>query len=67
VLTNPFNFNDLYHRFADSWRVSGEASMLSVCSGGKPAEVGIPERTFYAKDLGQVSAKKRKESARQRA
>jgi len=51
VLTNPFNFNDLYHRFADSWRVSGEASMLSVCSGGKPAEVGIPERTFYAKDL----------------
>jgi len=51
VLTNPFNFDDLYHRFADSWRVSGEASMLSVCSGGKPAEVGIPERTFYAKDL----------------
>jgi hypothetical protein len=51
VLTNPFNFKDLYHRFADSWRVSGEGSMLSVCSGGKPPEVGIPERTFYAKDL----------------
>jgi len=24
VLTNPFNFNDLYHRFADSWRVSAK-------------------------------------------
>jgi hypothetical protein len=51
VLTNPFNFNDLYHRFADSWRVSGETSMLSVCNGGKPVEVRIPERTFYAQDL----------------
>jgi hypothetical protein len=51
VLTNPFNFNDLYHRFADSWRVSGEASMLSVCNPGKTIEVSIPKRTFYAKDL----------------
>jgi hypothetical protein len=51
VLTNPFNFNDLYHRFADSWRVSGEASMLSVCNTGKPIEVGIPKRPFYAQDL----------------
>lgn len=51
VLTNPFNFNDLYHRFADGWRVSGEASMLSVCNPGKVVEVGIPERPFYAKDL----------------
>ena len=51
VLTNPFNFNDLYHRFADSWRVSGETSMLSVCNAGKTIEVGIPTRTFYAKDL----------------
>src|SRR6266852_3046932 len=33
ALTNAFSFNDLYHRFADSWRVSGEASMLSVCGG----------------------------------
>ena len=51
VLTNPFNFNDLYHRFADSWRVSGDASMLSVCNGERPIEVGIPRRTFYANDL----------------
>jgi hypothetical protein len=51
VLTNPFNFNDLYHRFADSWRVSGETSMLSVCNPGKTIEVAIPKRTFYARDL----------------
>ena len=51
VLTNPFSFNDLYHRFADSWRVSGEASMLSVCNTRKVVEVGIPKRPFYAKDL----------------
>ena len=53
VLTNPFNFNDLYHRFADSWRVSGEGSMLSVCNTGKSIEVGIPKRPFYATDLEQ--------------
>jgi hypothetical protein len=51
VLTNPFNFNDLYHRFADSWRVSGEASMLSACNAERIIEVAIPKRAFYAKDL----------------
>ena len=50
VLTNPFNFDDLYHQFADSWRVSGEASMLSACNA-EVVEVGIPKRPFYAKDL----------------
>ena len=50
VLTNPFSFNDLYQRFADSWRVSGEASILSVCNAER-VEVGIPKQPFYAKDL----------------
>jgi hypothetical protein len=49
VLTNPFNSDELYHRFADSWRVSGEASMLSACSGR--VEAGAPTQTFYAGDL----------------
>jgi hypothetical protein len=49
VLTNPFNFEQLYHRFADSWRVSGDASMLSVC--GTEPEVGAPKQVFYATDL----------------
>ena len=51
VLTNPFSFDDLYHRFADSWRVSGDASMLSACNAEEVIEVGIPKRPFYAKDL----------------
>jgi hypothetical protein len=49
VLTSPFNFDELYHRFADSWRVSGDESMLSVCS--REFERGAPRRTFYASDL----------------
>ena len=51
VLTNAFNFDDLYHRFTDSWRVSARDSMLSVCNGGGAIESGAPARTFYAIDL----------------
>ena len=51
VLTNPFNFDELYHRFANSWRVSAEASMLSVCDAGKAIERGTPQRLFFANDL----------------
>jgi hypothetical protein len=51
VLTNPFNFAELYGRFADSWRVSPRESMLSVCNGGGNIEVGAPTRAFYATDL----------------
>jgi hypothetical protein len=49
VLTNPFPFADLYHRYADSWRVPRGESLLSVC--GKDLEPGIPGRPFYASDL----------------
>jgi hypothetical protein len=49
VLTSPFRFDDLYHRFADSWRVSGETSMLSVC--GRSLEASAPQRAFFASDL----------------
>src|SRR5262249_53781726 len=52
VLTNPFAFEDVYHRYADSWRV-GKDSLLSVCDGGGVVERGIPARTFYARDLAQ--------------
>ena len=50
VLTNPFNFNEFYGRFADSWRVAPEDSMLSVC-GGRETERAAPNRVFYAADL----------------
>jgi uncharacterized Zn-binding protein involved in type VI secretion len=49
VLTNPFNFDELYHRYADSWRVSGDASMLSACGGR--FESGAPTQAFFAGDL----------------
>ena len=49
VLTNPFNFDDLYRRYAESWRVAADQSMLSVCN--REFERGTPRRTFYAADL----------------
>lgn len=51
VLTNPFNFDELYHRFADSWRVSAQESMLSVCNAEREIERGAPKQAFFAKDL----------------
>jgi hypothetical protein len=51
VLTNPFSFDDLYHRFADSWRVGEKDSLLAVCNVERAIERGIPSRPFYAKDL----------------
>lgn len=50
VLTNPFSFEDLYHRYGDSWRVRSEESLLSVCEDQNPQH-GNPRRPFYARDL----------------
>jgi len=50
VLTNAFSFEDLYHRFGESWRVAPGESLLSVC-GDRNVERGNPRRPFYAKDL----------------
>jgi hypothetical protein len=49
VLTNPFPFEDLYHNYADSWRVASGESLLSCCGG--EIERGIPTKPFYANDL----------------
>ena len=57
VLTSPFAFNDLYHRYADSWRVPAQESLLSVC-GDQELETGIPKKSFYAKDLDPKVAKR---------
>jgi hypothetical protein len=51
VLTNAFNFEELYHRYADSWRVSAEKSLLSVCNADTEIEGRTPTHAFYAKDL----------------
>ena len=50
VLSTPFAFADLYHRYADSWRVSARESLLSAC-GGREIETGIPKKPFYANNL----------------
>lgn len=50
VLTNPFRFENLYHGFADSWRVPANESLLSAC-GDREIERGIPKRPFHANDL----------------
>jgi hypothetical protein len=49
LLRGTFPFDDLYHPYADSWRIPAEASLLSVC--GRGSEPGIASRPFYAKDL----------------
>lgn len=51
VLANPFQFAELYGRFADSWRVAPADSLLSVCNGERQIERGVPKRPFYAQDL----------------
>jgi hypothetical protein len=47
-LTKPFAFNDLYHHYADSWRVQ-PAESLFVNHG--VAVSGIPTKAIYAADL----------------
>jgi hypothetical protein len=51
VLTNPFSFEDLYHRYSESWRVPAAESMLSICDDGKGVESGAPTAAFFANDL----------------
>lgn len=50
VLTNPFNFQELYQRYGESWRVAPEESLLSVC-GDRNVQRGNPGRPFFAGDL----------------
>lgn len=57
VLTSPFAFNDLYHRYADSWRVPARDSLLSTC-GDRENETGIPKKPFYAVDLDPKVARR---------
>ncbi|MFG1603182.1 VWD domain-containing protein [Actinoplanes sp. NPDC049265] len=45
----PLTFDDLYHKYGDSWRVKPDGSLLSPC-GGK-AEESNPDKPFFARDL----------------
>ena len=48
VLNAPITFADLYHGYADSWRVRPRQSLFTV---GTEAKAGIPDRPFYAEQL----------------
>ena len=50
VLTAPFAFRELYQRYGQSWRVTTEESLLSVC-GAREVESGNPAKVFYAGNL----------------
>lgn len=50
VLNVPYGFQDLYHGYADSWRVTPEESLLSAC-GEREIEQGVATKPFYAADL----------------
>jgi len=50
VLNEPISFTNLYHPYADSWRVQPNESLLSPC-GAQGIQRGIPLKAFYAKDL----------------
>jgi hypothetical protein len=54
VLNLPVSFNDLYHSYADSWRVAPAESLL--CEDHK-IEGGIPSKPLYARDLNPLQAK----------
>lgn len=49
VLVAPFAFNQLYHEFADSWRVPERESLLAPC--GERVATGTPRAPFYANNL----------------
>ena len=48
VLPQPVSFAELYHRYAESWRIPPGESLL--CEERR-AESGVPEQPFYAVDL----------------
>jgi hypothetical protein len=48
LLTMPVSFNDLYHPYADGWRVQPNESLFSEVTN---IRAGVPERPFFANDL----------------
>ncbi len=49
IFSVPLSFDDLYHRYGDSWRVKPAASLLSPC--GTEVEESNPTKPFFANDL----------------
>ena len=52
-LLTAVTFTDLYHTYADGWRVAANETLLPADAAVKP---GIPEKPLYASDLDAESA-----------
>jgi hypothetical protein len=50
VFAAPVSFADLYHPYADSWRVQSKETLLLPC-GDRNIETGVASKPFYANDL----------------
>lgn len=48
IISAPFNFNDLYRVFGDSWRISPLRTLLAPCS---QVASGNPAAPFFAENL----------------
>jgi hypothetical protein len=55
VLTAPFNFDEFYGVYGNSWRVPASQSLLSPC--GREVASGNPATVFYANNLPPELAK----------
>jgi hypothetical protein len=51
VLPQPVSFADLYHPYADSWRIAASDSLVTNQCGEREVERSAPSTTFYARDL----------------
>lgn len=50
-LAKPIRFEDLYHRYGESWRVQGnDEALLAPCGSAAP-DAGPPKRPFFAEHL----------------
>jgi hypothetical protein len=67
VLANPFSFNDLYHRFADSWRVSDDAPCCRFATQRGLLRLAFPSGPSMPKTSSRTSARRHRQSAQRRA
>ena len=51
ILKQPLEFDQFYHLYADSWRLTPRESLVSQMCGGRDVMNGFPRAPFYAENL----------------
>ena len=51
VLNQPLGFDQFYHLYANSWRLTPRESLVSQMCGGRDVMDGFPRAPFYAENL----------------